>query len=69
MKESIAIGVSMNGRGAVEIVVAAVALEAGLFAQPVPTPPIVTAMFSSIVIMAIVTTIIVPIGMKPLLKG
>ena len=68
MRESLAIGIGMNGRGAVEIVVAVVALEAGLFAQPVPVPPLVSAMFSSIVIMAIITTIIVPIGMKPLLK-
>ncbi len=68
-RESLAIGVGMNGRGAVEIIVAAVALEIGLFSQPVPTPPLVTAIFSSIVIVAIVTTIIVPIGMKPLLRG
>lgn len=68
-KESIAIGIGMNGRGAVEIVIAIVALKAGLFSQPVPTPPLVTAMFSSIVIMAIVTTLMVPIGMKPLIKG
>ena len=67
-KESLAIGVGMNGRGAVEIVVAVVALEAGLFTQPVPVPPMVAAVFSGIVIMAIITTIIVPIGMKPLLK-
>jgi len=68
-RESLAIGVGMNGRGAVEIIVAAVALEAGLFAQPVPTPPLVTAIFSSIVIVAIVTTIMVPLGMRPLLRG
>ena len=58
----------MNGRGAVELIVVAVALEAGIFAQPVPTPPIITAIFSSIVIMAIITTIMAPIGMKWLLK-
>lgn len=67
-RESLAIGVGMNGRGAVELIVAAVALEAGLFSHPVPTPPLVTAIFSSIVIMAIVTTLIVPIGMRPLLR-
>ena len=52
-----------------EIIVAAVALEAGLFTHPAPTPPLVTAIFSSIVIVAIITTIIVPLGLKPLLKG
>jgi Kef-type K+ transport system membrane component KefB len=68
MRESLAIGSGMNGRGAVEIVVAVVALEAGLFTQPVPVPSVVSAMFSAIVIMAIVTTVIVPLTMKPLLK-
>ncbi|MFC1949607.1 cation:proton antiporter [Chloroflexota bacterium] len=68
MKESLAIGIGMNGRGAVEIVVAVVALKAGLFSHPVPTPSIVAAIFSSVVIMTIITTILVPIGMKPLLK-
>ena len=68
MRESLAIGSGMNGRGAVEIVIVVVALEAGLFTQPVPVPPVVGAVFSGIVIMAIVTTIIVPLTMKPLLK-
>ncbi|MEJ2740085.1 MAG: cation:proton antiporter, partial [Dehalococcoidia bacterium] len=67
-RESLAIGIGMNGRGAVEIIVAAVALETGLFTLPVPTPSIVSAIFSSEVIMAIVTTILVPLGMKPLLR-
>jgi len=67
-RESLAIGIGMNGRGAVELIVVAVALEAGLFAQPVPTPPIITAIFSSIVIMAIITTLMTPIGVKRLLR-
>jgi len=67
-RESLAIGSGMNGRGAVEIVIAVVALEAGLFTQPVPVPSVVSAMFSGIIIMAIVTTVIVPLTMKPLLK-
>jgi Kef-type K+ transport system membrane component KefB len=67
-RESLAIGIGMNGRGAVEIIVAAIAMETGLFSQPVPTPPVVSSIFSSVVIMAIVTTIFVPLGMKPLLK-
>jgi len=68
-RESLAIGVGMNGRGALELIVAAVALEAGLFAYPVPTPPVVVAIFSSVVIMAIVTTLMTPIGLKLLLKS
>jgi Kef-type K+ transport system membrane component KefB len=67
-KESLAVGIGMNGRGAVELVVVAVALEAGLFTQPIPTPPIVSSIFSSVVFMAIVTTLMTPILLKLLLK-
>lgn len=66
-RESIAIGVGMNGRGAVELVVATVALEAGLFSHPQPIPPVVSAMFSAVVIVALVTTILTPIGLRFLL--
>ena len=68
LRESLAIGIGMNGRGAVEIVVAVVALEAGLFTRPQPVPLEVAAIFSGIVIMAILTTVVVPLGMKPLLR-
>jgi Kef-type K+ transport system membrane component KefB len=44
------------------------AIFAGLFARPVPVPAVVSAVFSGIVIMAIVTTVVVPLTMKPLLK-
>jgi Kef-type K+ transport system membrane component KefB len=67
-RESLAIGVGMNGRGAVELIVATVALEAGLFNHPVPVPPIVSAMFSAIVIVAIITTLMTPIGLRLLLR-
>ena len=67
-RESLAIGVGMNGRGAVELIVATVALEAGLFNHPVPVPPVVSAMFSAVVIVAIVTTLLTPIGLRVLLR-
>ena len=60
-REAMMVGIGMSGRGAVELIVAGVALEAGLFLQPYPTPPIVESLFSSIVIMALVTTIATPI--------
>ncbi|MFC2149525.1 cation:proton antiporter [Candidatus Auribacterota bacterium] len=68
-RESLAVGTGMNGRGAVELFVAAVAIDAGLFAKPVDTPELVNIVFSSVIIMTIVTTVLVSIGMKPLLKG
>jgi len=48
----------------VELIVAGVALEAGLFLQPQPTPPIVASLFSAIVVMALVTTIATPIILR-----
>jgi len=69
LRESVAIGFGMNGRGAVEIIVATIALNSGIFSKPEPTPALVSALFSSIVIMAVVTTVLVPLGMKPLLRG
>jgi Kef-type K+ transport system membrane component KefB len=60
-RESMTVGIGMSGRGAVELIVAGIALEAGLFLQPQPTPPIVASLFSAIVMMALVTTIATPI--------
>lgn len=59
-KKSLAIGFGMNARGAVELVIAGIALQGGLISQD---------LFSIIVIMALVTTILAPIGMKSLLRG
>ena len=63
-RESLMVGIGMGGRGAVELIVAGVALEAGLFLQPSPPPPIVESLYSSIVVMALVTTLVTPILLK-----
>lgn len=63
-RESLAVGAGMNARGAVELVIADIALEAGLFTQPSPTPPVVRELFSAVVIMAIVTTLATPILLR-----
>jgi Kef-type K+ transport system membrane component KefB len=65
-RESVLVGVGMSGRGAVELIIAGVALEAGLFLQPVPPGPIVESLFSTVVVMAIVTTIATPIVLRML---
>lgn len=54
-KESLAVGVGMNGRGAVELVLAGVGLNYGIITQD---------LFSIIVVMAFITTILTPIGLK-----
>lgn len=63
-KASLAVGLAMSSRGAVELIIADVALEAGLFDRPEPTPSIVDALFSSVVIVAIVTTLMVPVLLR-----
>jgi len=67
LKESIAIGVGMNSRGGVDLIVASVALKAGVFNQPQPVPDVVAAMFSAVIIMAIGSSLIVPLGLRILL--
>jgi len=66
-RSSLAIGSAMNARGAVEIIIADIALRAGLFDHPDPAPPSVEYLFSAVVIMAIVTTLASPLLLRPLL--
>lgn len=66
-RSSLAIGSAMNARGAVEIIIADVALRAGLFSHPSPPPPAIDYLFSAIVIMAIVTTLMTPLSLRWLL--
>jgi len=40
-RDSLIVGVGMGGRGAVELIIADIALRAGLFSQPDPTPAVV----------------------------
>jgi len=56
------VGSAMSARGAVELIIADIALRAGLFDTPSPAPPIVANLFSVVVIVAIVTTIITPVA-------
>ena len=67
-RESVLVGVGMSGRGAVELIIAGVALEAGLFLHPTPPGVIVQSLFSAIVIMALVTTMVTPIVLRLLWK-
>jgi hypothetical protein len=50
------------------LIIAGVALEAGLFSQPTTPDAIVQGLFSAIVIMAIVTTVATPIALRLLWK-
>ncbi|MCB1087303.1 MAG: cation:proton antiporter [Verrucomicrobiae bacterium] len=65
--EAAGVGVAMSARGALELIIANIALRAGLFDQPAPPPPVLQYLFSAVVIMAIATTLIMPIGLHLLL--
>lgn len=66
--EAAIVGVGMSARATVELIIAKVALEAGLFEQPQPTPPLVKSLFSAVVIMALTTTIVVPVALKQMVR-
>jgi Kef-type K+ transport system membrane component KefB len=63
-RDSLMVGIGMSARGAVELIIAEIALRAGLFSRPEAAPPVITHMFSAIVIMAVVTTVLTPILLK-----
>ncbi|TMA04428.1 MAG: hypothetical protein E6J94_09780 [Methanobacteriota archaeon] len=52
---SVAAGVAMNGRGAMELVVAAIGLELGLIDE---------SLFSILVLMGVVTTFLMTLGLR-----
>jgi Kef-type K+ transport system membrane component KefB len=66
-RDALAVGVGMSGRGAVELIIADVALRSGVFSSPDPTPPVVENMFGTIVLVAVITTISTPILLRRLL--
>jgi len=66
-RESVVIGFGMNGRGAVELVVAAVVIELSneLLSSGAITDPLLTPeQFSALVLMAFITTLLTPILLK-----
>jgi Kef-type K+ transport system membrane component KefB len=67
LREAVIIGVGMNGRGAVELVVATVVINLSikLLANGVISEPLLTAnQFSALVFMAFVTTMMTPVLLK-----
>jgi Na+:H+ antiporter len=67
-REALTLGVAMSARGAVELIIADIAAKAGLFSKPQPVPTVVGAMFSAVVIMAFVTTLLTPVMLRPLFR-
>lgn len=67
-REALAVGTAMSSRGAVELVIAGIALRAGLFDLGDQSSPIVDNLFSSVVLVAIITTVVAPIGLRMILS-
>ena len=67
-RHSLAVGVGLSGRGAVELVIASIAQKSGLFLAGDGGHPIVGNLFSALVITAVVTTLFVPIGLRWILS-
>lgn len=63
-RDAWAVGIGMSARGAVELIIADIALRAGLFSQPSPTPAAVAHLFSAIVIVAVTTTVATPFALR-----
>jgi len=71
-RESLAVGVGMSARGAVELVIADIALKAGLFSAENGTDvsdPVVANVFSAVVVMAIVTTFVTSVALRQILTA
>jgi len=62
--DAMAVGVGMSARGAVELVIADIALKAGMFSVPGVVSPVLDNLFSAVVVMAILTTIMTPILLR-----
>lgn len=63
-RDAVNIGVGMSPRGAVELVIAGIALEAGLFTAADGDSTLASHLFSAVVLMAVITTILSPIVLK-----
>lgn len=68
-RHALAVGIGLGGRGAVELVIAGVAQKSGLFLAGNGSHPIVANLFSALVITAVVTTLLVPLGLRWVLGG
>lgn len=63
-REASAVGIAMGGRSAVELVVASIAERAGVFDGAARDDPIVSSLFSCLVVTAIVTALLTPLVLR-----
>ena len=66
-REALAVGVGMNARGAVELIVLSIAQQAGLFDPAAGDGPVVRNLYSALVLMGVVTTVLSPMLLRRIL--
>lgn len=66
-RESVAVGVGLSARGAVELVILGVAYESGIFLRADNGEVLVTNLFSALVLVAIVSTVLAPVLLRLIL--
>lgn len=67
-RHALAVGVGLSGRGGVDLIVASIALKAGVFSVANGDHPILANLFSALVLTAIITTLLVPILLRWILQ-
>ncbi|MGB1547605.1 MAG: cation:proton antiporter [Alphaproteobacteria bacterium] len=67
-RDAMAVGVSLSGRGAIELIVAGIALKSGIFSIANGEDPLLVHLFSALVITAIVTTLLTPVLLRIVLN-
>ena len=67
-RDAAAVGVGMSARGAVELVVLGIAYEKGVFAAQAGQDSAAGNLFSSLILMGVITTVLAPILLRRLLR-
>ena len=68
VRDSLAVGIGMSNRGAVELVILSIAYKTGLFQKAGESSLVTEHLFSALVVMAVVTTLITPIILRRILR-
>lgn len=68
-REAAAVGIGLSARGAVELVILGIAYESGLFTLGPGAQPVAQNLYSSLVLMAVVTTMATPALLHRVLKS
>jgi Kef-type K+ transport system membrane component KefB len=67
-REAVCVGVGMSARGAVGFVVLSIAYDAGLFERIDRTDPVTAYLFSGLILVAVITTMLTPLVLRRLLS-